>query len=110
MDGNADINYQVRILEQGVFVGFDRFGIQRSVGAPLENDCICTLNGLIGLGCADQLMIFISELKQPVRSDIQDFFFENQSYCPIYQLSSVMEIYIKNYSGGIFNESDCFKR
>ncbi|WP_102028461.1 phosphotriesterase family protein [Salirhabdus sp. Marseille-P4669] len=57
MDGNTDINYHLRTLETGVFVGFDRFGIQGFVGAPMDKDRVGTLIGLIGLGYADQLMM-----------------------------------------------------
>lgn len=57
MDGNTDIKYHHRTLEQGVFVGFDRFGIQGFVGAPMDRERIGTLLGLIGLGYEDQLML-----------------------------------------------------
>ncbi|SES74052.1 phosphotriesterase-related protein [Salinibacillus kushneri] len=57
MDGNTDINYHLRTLEQGVFVAFDRFGIQGFVGAPMDKDRVGTLIGLIGLGYADQLIM-----------------------------------------------------
>lgn len=57
MCGNTDIQYHLRALEQGVFVGFDRFGIQKFVGAPMDRDRIGTLIGLLGLGYADQLIM-----------------------------------------------------
>lgn len=57
MDGNTDIKYQVRTLEQGVFVAFDRIGLQGFVGAPMDSDRIVMLLGLIGAGYADQLMM-----------------------------------------------------
>ncbi|QDI90512.1 phosphotriesterase-related protein [Salicibibacter halophilus] len=57
MDGNTDINYHLRTLENGVFVGFDRFGIQGFVGAPMDNERVGTLLGLIGSGYTDQLMM-----------------------------------------------------
>lgn len=57
MDGNKDIRYHLRTLEQGVYVGFDRFGLQGFVGAPMDKDRIGTLIGLIGLGYADQIMM-----------------------------------------------------
>lgn len=57
MDGNTDIKYQIRTLEQGVFVGFDRFGIQGFVGAPMDKERVSVLIGLIGSGYADQLVM-----------------------------------------------------
>lgn len=57
MDGNTDIKYQIQTLEKGVFVGFDRFGIQGFVGAPMDSERISVLIGLIGSGYADQLVM-----------------------------------------------------
>ena len=57
MDGNTDIKYHIRTLEQGVFVGFDRFGIQGFVGAPMDSERVSVLIGLIGSGYADQLIM-----------------------------------------------------
>jgi phosphotriesterase-related protein len=57
MDGNTDINYHIRTLEQGVFVGFDRFGIQGFVGAPMDSERVSVLIGLIGAGYSDQLIM-----------------------------------------------------
>ncbi|MEB1806796.1 MAG: phosphotriesterase-related protein [Bacillaceae bacterium] len=57
MDGNTDLRYHIRTLEHGVYVGFDRFGIQGFVGAPMDSDRIGVLLGLIGAGYAEQLMM-----------------------------------------------------
>lgn len=57
MCGNTDINYHVRTLEHGVYVGFDRFGIQGFVGAPLDSVRVSVLIGLIGSGYVEQLMM-----------------------------------------------------
>lgn len=57
MCGNTDISYHLRTLEQGVYVGFDRFGIQKFVGAPMDRERIGTLIGLIGLGYENQLIM-----------------------------------------------------
>lgn len=57
MDGNTDLRYHIRTLEQGVYVGFDRFGIQGFVGAPMDSDRIGVLLGLIGAGYTEQLIM-----------------------------------------------------
>lgn len=57
MCGNTDINYHARTLEQGVYVGFDRFGIQGFVGAPMDSARVAVLIGLIGSGYTNQLMM-----------------------------------------------------
>ncbi len=57
MCGNTDINYHVRTLQQGVSIGFDRFGLQGFVGAPMDSARIAVLIGLIGSGYTDQIML-----------------------------------------------------
>ncbi len=57
MCGNTDINYHVRTLQQGVYIGFDRLGLQGFVGAPMDSERIAVLLGLIGSGYIDQLMM-----------------------------------------------------
>ena len=57
MDGNTDIQYQLKTLKQGVYAGFDRIGIQEFVGAPLDSERLAVLVGLISSGYADQLTL-----------------------------------------------------
>lgn len=57
MDGNTDICYHLRTLEKGVFIGFDRFGIQGMVGMPTDRERLGVLIGLIGLGKADRILL-----------------------------------------------------
>jgi len=57
MCGNTDINYQKKTLETGVKIGFDRFGIQGLVGAPMDEERIATLLQLLENGYEDQIMI-----------------------------------------------------
>lgn len=57
MCGNTDINYHVRTLNHGVYIGFDRFGIQGFVGAPMDSARVAVLMGLIGSGYTNQLMM-----------------------------------------------------
>ena len=57
MCGNTDMEYLLKTLEQGVFIGFDRFGIEGFVGAPLDSRRTACLIGMIGLGYIDRIMI-----------------------------------------------------
>lgn len=57
MCGSTDMDYMLRTLDQGVFIGFDRFGIEGMVGAPKDSRRVACLIGLIGLGYIDQIMI-----------------------------------------------------
>lgn len=57
MDGNSDVAYQLETLEHGVFVGFDRFGLQSSDQFQKDNIREATLHGLLGMGFVDQLML-----------------------------------------------------
>lgn len=57
MDGNTDIRYQLETLKHGVYVGFDRLGIQGFVGAPMDSDRIVVLAGLINSGYANQITL-----------------------------------------------------
>lgn len=57
MCGNTDIVNHIRTLEKGVYLGFDRFGIQGIVGAPMDSRRETCLIELIGLGYGDKLML-----------------------------------------------------
>ena len=57
MCGNTDINYQKKTLQTGVKIGFDRFGIQKLVGAPMDEERIATLLQLLENGYEDQIML-----------------------------------------------------
>ncbi|MFC4024088.1 phosphotriesterase [Oceanobacillus longus] len=57
MDGNTDIHYQLQTLEYGVYVGFDRIGLQGLVGAPMDSERIIVLLGLINSAYANQLTL-----------------------------------------------------
>lgn len=57
MCGNTDPEYHKRALDQGVRIGFDRFGIQGLVGAPFDHERIETLVSLIESGYEDQIML-----------------------------------------------------
>ncbi|MFA6345490.1 MAG: hypothetical protein WCX34_05570 [Syntrophales bacterium] len=55
--GSTDIDYLMRVLETGVYIGFDRLGIEGLVGTPPDSRREACLIGLIGLGYAGQIMI-----------------------------------------------------
>lgn len=57
MCGNTDIDYHVEMLKTGVTIGFDRFGIQGLVGAPMDEERVETLVKLLELGYEKQIML-----------------------------------------------------
>ena len=57
MCGSTDLDYLLRTLEQGVFIGFDRFGIEGAVGTPADSDRQACLTKLIGQGFAHQILL-----------------------------------------------------
>ena len=57
MCGNTDMDYIMRTVEQGVFIGFDRFGIEGHVGTPFDSRRVACLIGLVGLGYIDRIML-----------------------------------------------------
>lgn len=57
MCGNTDLAYHKRTLRTGVKIGFDRFGIQQLIGAPMDEERINTLNGLVKQGFENQIML-----------------------------------------------------
>jgi phosphotriesterase-related protein len=57
MCGNTDMSYQLKTLETGVNIAFDRFGIQGMVGAPNDNVRVATLLGLLRSGYTNKIML-----------------------------------------------------
>jgi len=57
MGDNTDIRYQLRTLEKGVYIGFDRMGLQGILGLPWDKERYPLIIGLIGSGYADRIMI-----------------------------------------------------
>lgn len=57
MCGNTDPNYHKEVMEQGVKIGFDRFGIQGLVGAPFDEARIETLVQLLEAGYENQILL-----------------------------------------------------
>lgn len=57
MCGNTNPAYHKEVLDQGVRIGFDRFGIQVLVGAPLDQERVATLISLLEEGYEDQILL-----------------------------------------------------
>src|SRR5699024_3401644 len=55
--GNTDSEYHKQTLQTGVKIGFDRFGIQQLVGAPMDEERMITLLGLVKQGYENQIML-----------------------------------------------------
>lgn len=57
MCGNTDPEYHKQVLDQGVRIGLDRFGIQGMVGAPFDHERVQTLLALLTEGYEDQILL-----------------------------------------------------
>jgi phosphotriesterase-related protein len=56
MCGNTDIQYQVNVLEKGVYIGFDRFGLQGLGGSPKDIYREALTVALLALGYEDRIL------------------------------------------------------
>jgi len=54
MCGNANLQYHVAVLQKGVYIAFDRLGIEIFLPDTLRRACLV---GLIGIGFVDQIML-----------------------------------------------------
>lgn len=57
MSDNTDIRYQLETMKHGVYVAFDRMGIQVLAGCPMDEERYGVLIGLIGTGHGDRILI-----------------------------------------------------
>ncbi|TWD92352.1 phosphotriesterase-related protein [Neobacillus bataviensis] len=57
MCGNTNPEYHKEVMDEGVRIGFDRFGIQVLVGAPLDQERVATLISLLESGYEDQILL-----------------------------------------------------
>jgi len=55
--GNTDISYLTNVLSKGVYIAFDRIGLQGLVGCPMDYARVACIIGLIGIGYADRIML-----------------------------------------------------
>lgn len=57
MCDNLDIEYQLATLKQGVYVAWDRMGLQGFAGCPMDEQRYDVISELVKKGFADKLMI-----------------------------------------------------
>ena len=57
MSDNVDLDYQKAVFDQGVFVAWDRMGLQGLVGCPMDEQRYPAMIELIKQGYGDQLVI-----------------------------------------------------
>lgn len=57
MDGNASLEYQKAVMDQGVKIGFDRFGIQGVGGTPSDQERVEMVLSLLEEGYEDQILL-----------------------------------------------------
>ncbi|MFZ0928342.1 MAG: hypothetical protein WAN11_07065, partial [Syntrophobacteraceae bacterium] len=57
MSDNLDVAYQVRTIDQGVYVAWDRMGLEVLAGCPRDADRYTVMLDLIAKGYSNQLMI-----------------------------------------------------
>jgi len=57
MCGNTDPAYHKEVMDQGVRIGFDRFGVQVVAGTPSDQERITTLLALLDEGYEDQILL-----------------------------------------------------
>lgn len=57
MCGATDINQHLQVLNQGVYMAMDRWGLQGIVGAPMDEERKAVLAGLLALGYEKQLFL-----------------------------------------------------
>jgi len=57
MCGSSDLAYYKNVLEQGVYIGFDRLGVEGLVGCPTDKMRMTCLTALINAGYVDRIML-----------------------------------------------------
>lgn len=56
MCGNMDLRYVVSVLERGVYIAFDRFGLEGLLDTPRDREREALVVALLALGYEDQIM------------------------------------------------------
>lgn len=64
MCGNTNPEYHQKVLDQGVQIAFDRFGLQGLVGTPFDSERIETLLVLLEEGYEDQILLAGTRYRQ----------------------------------------------
>ena len=57
LDNCTDADELLKVAEEGVFMGFDRMGLQGFTGAPLESRKLVLIDGIASLGYADKICL-----------------------------------------------------
>lgn len=57
MEGNLDLDYQKKVLDKGVFISFDRIGLQVFASCPMDMQRVETVLALIKAGYGDQILL-----------------------------------------------------
>jgi len=57
MEGNLDLDYQKKVLDKGVFISFDRIGLQVYAACPMDSQRVETVLALIKAGYTDQILL-----------------------------------------------------
>jgi phosphotriesterase-related protein len=57
MEGNLDLDYQKKVLDKGVYISFDRIGLQVFGGSPMDPQRVETVLALIKAGYGDQILL-----------------------------------------------------
>lgn len=89
MDGNTDINYHKKTLDQGVRIAFDRCGLQYILGMPSDKERVQLFAQLIQAGYTQQLHLS------------HDFILHHLGR-PIPQSPKAKELLARYYLGNIF--------
>ena len=57
IEGNTDLRYFLKVLEQGVSIGFDRFGLENFTGSPSDAVRVACIVALVRSGYGDKIML-----------------------------------------------------
>jgi phosphotriesterase-related protein len=57
IEGSTDLRYFLKILETGVSIGFDRFGIENFFGSPTDAARVACIVALVKSGYGDKIMV-----------------------------------------------------
>jgi len=71
IEGNTDIAYYLKVLSKGVYISFDRFGIEGLVGCPSDFERRIIIAGLCAAGYADRIMISHDSIFKWLRRPIE---------------------------------------
>jgi len=57
IEGCTDLRYHLSVLEKGVFIGFDRFGLEGYTGSPSDAVRVACIVALVKSGYGDRVML-----------------------------------------------------